>query len=240
MTTQLKYKRVMLKLTGELFGETETGKGIFLPAYDKVAEGIRTIVNEYDVQLAITVGAGNIFRGKASYQYMDDAVADYMGMLGTIINAIALQDALERIDVPTRVMTAISIPSVAEPFIRRKALRHLEKRRVVIMGGGTGNPFFTTDSAAALRASELNCEVVLKGTSVDGVYDKDPKKFSDAVKYNEVTYSEALAKNLEVMDATAFALCQRQEIPIIVFNIAEEGVFGKILTENGAGTLVHA
>lgn len=238
MKKQSVYKRIMLKLTGELFGNPKTGKEIFPPSYDKIARMVVDIYNRYETEIVIVVGAGNIFRG-AKQDDIDQATGDNMGMLGTIINGIALQEAIEKVGVPTRLMTSIGIPAVAELFIRRKALRHLEKGRIIILGGGTGNPFFTTDSAAALRACELNCEAVLKGTSVNGIYDKDPKQFSDAKKYDDVTYNEALGKGLAVMDNTAFALCLNRNIPIVVFDIYKEGAIERILDGEKEGTLVH-
>ena len=237
MQKQGKYRRIMLKLTGELFGDPEHGMGIYTPSYDKFAKMIGDIHNEYDCEIVIVVGAGNIFRG-ARQDDIDQAIGDNMGMLGTVINGIALQEALEKYGEITRLMTAMSIPAMAELFIRRKALRHLEKGRIVILGGGTGNPFFTTDSCAALRASELNCEVVLKGSSVDGIYDKDPKEFDDAIKYDEVSYSEALEKGLKVMDNTAFALCQNKKIPIVVFDIYKQRAINRILDGEKEGTIV--
>jgi len=233
------YKRVMLKLSGEMFGR-EDGWGINFDAYDTVAEQIIKLVKSTKIELAIVVGGGNIFRGRlVEGKNIDRVVADNIGTLGTIINAIALQEAIEHLGGDTRVMTAIPIPSVAEPYIRRRATRHLEKGRVVIFGGGTGNPFFTTDSAAALRAAEIDCDVLLKATDVDGVYDKDPKKFSDAKKYEDLTYQEALEKGLNVMDSNAFALAKNNDIPIIVFNIDEPEAIKRIVQGERVGTLVH-
>lgn len=240
MQSSPKYRRVLLKLTGELFGKDD-GTGICYEAYEKIAKQIKKIKEESNIELLIVVGSGNIFRGREfSGKNADRVVADHMGMLATIINALGLQDALEKLGAPTRMMTAFSIPSVAEPFIRRRALRHLEKGRIVIFGGGIGNPFFTTDSAAALRASELDADVILKASNVDGIYDKDPKKYPEAKLYKELTYQEVLQKKLNVMDSTAFALAQQKNIPIIVFNIENPKAIEGIIHGKEIGTLVKA
>lgn len=233
----LKYKRVLLKLTGELFGE-KNGRGINFTSYDKIASEITRIWKDSGVDLAIVVGGGNIFRGRERATKVDEATADYMGMLATVINGMALQEALERSGAPTRMMTAFEIKSVAEPYIRRRAIRHMEKGRIVIFTAGTGSPFFTTDSGAALRAVEINCDVILKASGVDGIYSDNPSKNPKAKLYKNISYQEALEKHLEVMDATAFALCQKHKMPIIVFNIKDLSRFGAILKGKKIGTLV--
>ena len=203
-----------------------------------IAKEIAEVARE-GIQLAIVVGGGNIFRGvKGSAAGMDRATADYIGMIATVMNAMTLQDALERIDVPTRVQTAISMQELAEPYIRRRAIRHLEKGRVVIFGGGSGNPFFTTDTTAALRAAEINAEVLFKATKVDGVYDSDPAKNPDAKRYNSLTYSHVLAKDLKVMDGTAIALCKDNNIPIMVFNLSVRGNINRAMMGEPIGTIV--
>ena len=233
------YKRVLLKLSGEaLMGDQQFGVD---PA---VATRIAHDVGEIQalgVETAIVIGGGNIFRGlAASTRGMDRATADYMGMLATVINALALQDALEQQNVITRVVTAIEMRAVAEPFIRRRAIRHLEKGRVVIFAAGTGNPYFTTDTAAALRATEIHADILLKATRVDGIYDQDPKKHPDAKRYDKVTYLECLQKDLKVMDMTAFALCRDNKLPIMVFNMEQPGNIGRAIANRGepVGTLV--
>jgi len=235
---ELKYKRILLKLSGELFGG-EKKEGIDFEAVEKVAKYLINLKEKYSIDLAIVIGAGNIFRGRIVKEKDFDRVqADYMGMLGTVINALALQGELEKLGEQTRVMSEVNVVSVCEPFIRRRALRHLEKGRIVILAGGTGNPFFTTDSAAALKASELQCEVVLKGSNVDGVYDCDPKKNNKATKFETLTYQYALEKGLTVMDTTAFALCQTEKIPIIVFEANNLDNIEKILLGEKVGTLI--
>ena len=211
------YKRVLLKLSGEaLMGEQEFG--ISSDVIASYARQIKEIV-DLGVEVSVVIGGGNIFRGlSGATQGVDRVTGDHMGMLATVINSLALQNSIEKLGVQTRVLTAIEMPKIAEPFIKRRAQRHLEKGRVVIFGAGTGNPYFTTDTAAALRAIEMNTEVVLKATKVDGIYDKDPVKYSDAVKYETVTYTEVLNKNLKVMDATAISLCRENRLPIIVFD----------------------
>src|SRR5216117_937748 len=214
---QPKYRRILLKLSGEALGG-QSGVGIDPEAVQDMAEQIRE-VRELGVQVVVVVGGGNIFRGlSGSERGIERATGDYMGMLATVINSLALQDALEKLGVATRVQSAITMHQVAEPFIRRRAVRHLEKGRVVIFGGGTGNPYFSTDTAAALRANEIGAEVVLKATKVDGIYDSDPKKNPDAKRYDRITYAEALVKQLGVMDSTAFSLCM-DKMPIIVFDL---------------------
>lgn len=233
------YKRVLLKLSGEaLMGEQEFG--ISSDVINSYARQIKEIV-ELGVEVSIVIGGGNIFRGiSGATQGVDRVTGDHMGMLATVINSLALQNAIEKLGVPTRVQTAIEMPKIAEPFIKRKAQRHLEKGRVVIFGAGTGNPYFTTDTAAALRAIEMNTEAVLKATKVDGIYDKDPVKYSDAVKYDRVTYTEVLNKDLKVMDATAISLCRENKLPIVVFDSLTEGNIKKVIMGENIGTLVVA
>ena len=233
-----KYKRVLLKLSGEAFAG-EKGYGINADTLTKVARQIKRVM-EMGVGVAIVVGGGNIWRGaEAEQNGMDRVTADYTGMVATMINALALQDTLEREGVVTRTQSAITIQQVAEPYIRRRAIRHLEKERVVIFAAGTGNPYFTTDTAATLRANEMNCEAIFKGTKVDGIYDKDPVKHDDAVRYDRVSYDEVLQKNLKVMDASAIALARDNNLPIIVFSLDEPGGFRGILAGQGTSTTVH-
>ena len=233
------YKRVLLKLSVEaLMGDQEFG--ISSDVIYSYAKQIKEIV-DLGVEVSIVIGGGNIFRGiSGATQGVDRVTGDHMGMLATVINSLALQNAIEKLGVPTRVQTAIEMPKIAEPFIKRKAQRHLEKGRVVIFGAGTGNPYFTTDTAAALRAIEMNTEAVLKATKVDGIYDKDPVKYADAVKYNVVTYTEVLNKDLKVMDATAISLCRENKLPIVVFNSLEEGNIKKVIMGEKIGTVVVA
>ena len=233
----MKYKRVLLKLSGEFL--TRNGFGIEPEATQALAREIKAA---YDtgVQLAIVIGAGNLWRGARQGVGMDRATADYIGMLATIMNALALQDALESLGVPTRVQTALTITQVAEPYIRRRALRHLEKERIVIFGGGTGNPFFSTDTAAALRALEVGAEVVLMAKNkVDGVYSDDPRKNPEAVRFDELTYLEVLNRGLQVMDTTAITLCMEAGLPIVVFDIFKPGALVGIIQEEKVGTLIH-
>ncbi len=231
------YRRILLKLSGEaLMG----GQGLSIDpeTVARIAEEIRD-VRDLDVQVAIVIGGGNIFRGlSASARGMDRVSADYMGMLATVINALALQDRLERYDVPTRVLSAIKMEELAEPFIRRRAIRHLEKGRVVIFAAGTGNPFFTTDTAAALRAVEVEAEAILKGTKVDGVYDSDPMTNKDAKRYDHLTYMDIIRKQLKVMDTTAVTLCMDNNLPIIVFNLRKHGNLKRVLLGEDVGTKV--
>jgi len=235
----VRYKRVLLKLSGEaLMGDQDYG--IAPDIVRQIAEEIAQVVQS-GVELAIVVGGGNIFRGvKAASKGMDRATADYVGMLATVMNALTLQDALEGIEIPTRVQTAIGMQQVAEPYIRRRAIRHLEKGRVVIFGAGSGNPFFTTDTTAALRAAEIDAEVILKATKVDGVYDADPMLNPNALRYEHLSYSEMLARDLRVMDATAVALCRENKIPILVFNIFDQGNIWRAVTGETLGTLITA
>ncbi len=235
----LKYKKVLLKLSGEFFGD-KNGKGIDFTSYERIAKELISAWKKTKIELAIVVGGGNIFRGRERNKEVDEVAADYMGMLATIINGMALQEALERLGAPTRMMTAFEIKAVAEPYIRRRAQRHLGKGRIVIFTAGVGSPFFTTDSGAALRAIEIGCDVILKATDVNGVYSDNPNKNPKAKLYKQLTYQEAIEKNLEVMDATAFALCKKQKMPIIVFNIKKLGSIGKILKGEKIGTLVSA
>src|SRR5436190_6630188 len=232
-----KYKRILLKLSGEALAG-ETGGGIDTAALRDMAEKIKEVRN-LGVEVVVVMGGGNIFRGIAgSKAGVERATGDYMGMLATIINALALQDALEKCAVETRVQTAITMHQVAEPFIRRRAVRHLEKARVVIFGGGTGNPYFSTDTAAALRANEIGADVILKATKVDGIYDSDPLKNSKAKRYTRLSYLEALQKQLKVMDATAFSLCMDNHMPIIVFDIFREHNLRRVVMGDKVGTLV--
>jgi uridylate kinase len=230
-------QRILLKISGEaLLGSREYGIDPVMA--QRLATEIKGVV-EVGAQLAIVVGGGNIFRGySASVNGMDRATADYMGMIATIMNALALQDAVEKVGVETRVLTAIEMPQVAEPYIRRRAIRHLEKGRVVIFAAGTGDPYFTTDTAAALRACEIGAEILLKATKVDGVYDKDPVANADAVKYDTLSFQEAMEKNLKVMDASAMALCRDNNLPIIVFNLLEHGTIHLAVTGQPVGTLI--
>jgi uridylate kinase len=231
------YQRILLKLSGEaLMGDL--GYGIDPTIVQDIAQEVAAVVAS-GVQVAIVVGGGNIFRGmKASTQGMDRATADYVGMIATVMNAITLQDALEQKGVPTRVQTAIAMQEVAEPYIRRRAIRHLEKGRVVIFGAGSGNPFFTTDTAAALRAAEIDANVIFKATKVDGVYDSDPKVNPDAKRYQSLTFSHVLNQDLRVMDSTAIAMCRENNIPIIVFNLFETGNIQKVVSGESIGTIV--
>ena len=231
------YRRVLLKLSGEaLVGNA--GYGIDPDVLGQVAKEIRAAV-QLGVEIGIVVGGGNIFRGlSASARGMDRASADYVGMLATVMNAVAVRDALEKIGVVTRVLSAIEIKQLAEPYIRQRAIRHLEKGRVCIFAAGTGNPFFTTDTAAALRAVEIGAEVLLKGTKVDGVYDKDPAKHDDARRYHRVSFDDALVHNLRVMDATAFTLCRDNEIPIVVFDMNQPGNIREVVRGTDVGTMI--
>ncbi len=232
------YKRVLLKLSGEAF----LGKrhyGIDPEFTRELAQQIAEVAR-LGIEVAVVIGAGNIFRGLSAAEHgLDRATGDYMGMLATVMNALALQDALEKQGAPTRVLSALEIPGVAEPYIRRRAMRHLEKDRVVIFAGGTGNPFFTTDMAAALRALEINCDVVLKATKVDGVYDKDPVKYKDAKKFDSMSYLEAISNDkIQVMDNSATTLCMDNKLPIVVFNLLKPGTIKKIVQGESIGTTI--
>lgn len=232
------FTKVLLKLSGESLAGDQ-GYGIDPQTINTIAREIRDVVDQ-GVQLALVIGGGNIFRGlAASSKGMDRASADYMGMLATMINSLAMQDALEKVGVATRVQSAIAMQEVAEPYIRRRAIRHLEKGRVVIFGAGTGNPYFTTDTAASLRAMEIGAQVILKGTKVDGVYSADPKKDPNAVKLPKLTYIDVLKKGLQVMDATATSLCMDNNLPIIVFDLTTEGNIKKVINGDEIGTIVQ-
>jgi uridylate kinase len=232
------FTKVLLKLSGESLAGDQ-GYGIDPQTINTIAREIREIVDQ-GVQLALVIGGGNIFRGlAASSKGMDRASADYMGMLATMINSLAMQDALENVGVATRVQSAIAMQEVAEPYIRRRAMRHLEKGRVVIFGAGTGNPYFTTDTAASLRAMEIGAQVILKGTKVDGVYSADPKKDPTAVKLPKLTYIDVLKRGLQVMDATATSLCMDNNLPIIIFDLTTEGNIRKVINGDEIGTIVQ-
>jgi len=237
MNIEAKYKRILLKLSGEALAG-KNGFGIDPLKAEELAQVIGDIA-ELEIQIAIVIGAGNLWRGRIGLERgMDQATADYMGMLATVINAMALMDALERCGIVTRVQSAIEMKSVAEPYIRRRAIRHLEKGRVVIFGGGTRNPYFSTDTAAALRATEIGAEIVIKATKVDGVYDSDPMLNSDAVRFDHLTYIETLNRRLTVMDSTAISLCMENKMPILVLNLWEPGALRKALAGEAVGTLV--
>jgi uridylate kinase len=237
---QPKYRRIVLKLSGEALREPGSHEAISPLIVTDIAKQILQVRN-LGVEIAIVIGGGNIWRGlTASHRGMDRTTADYMGMLATVINGMALQSALEQIGVVTRLQTAIDMANVAEPFILRKAIRHLELGRVVIFGAGTGNPFFSTDTTAALRASEIRAEVILKATKVDGIYDSDPKLNPKAVRYETVTYTEALGKRLKIMDSTAFSLCMDNRVPIIVFDMATPQNVKRVVCGEKVGTLVTA
>ncbi|WP_413289367.1 UMP kinase [Bdellovibrio sp. HCB337] len=232
------YKRILLKLSGEALAGSQ-GLGINNTVIKQIAQDVAEAFKA-GVEIGIVIGGGNIYRGvAASAEGMDRASADYMGMLATCINALALQDALEKENVPTRVQTAIEMAEIAEPYIRRRAIRHLEKGRIVIFGAGTGNPFFTTDTAASLRAMEISAEVIMKATKVDGIYDKDPKKHTDAKKFDKISYIDVLNKGLEVMDSTAISLCMDNKLPIITFDMTQRGNILKAVQGENIGTLVQ-
>jgi uridylate kinase len=236
---EIKYHRILLKLSGEALGVSQN-TGIDPLQAQNIAERIRD-VREMGIDVAVVIGAGNLWRGRIGIDVgMDRATADYMGMLATVMNALALMDALERMGVITRVQSAIEMRSVAEPYIRRRAIRHLEKGRVVIFGGGTGNPYFSTDTAAALRAMEIDADVVIKATKVDGVYDSDPKLNSKAVKFDQISYIDALNLHLEVMDSTALSLCMENNMPILVLNLWDPDALRQALLGKAVGTLVTA
>ncbi len=231
------YKRVLLKLSGEaLAGEKDYG--LSTSALTRISTEVKE-VREEGVEIGVVIGGGNIFRGiKGVASGIDRATSDYMGMLATVINALALQSSLERLGVPTRVQTALEMRQLAEPYIRRRAMRHLEKGRVVVFAGGTGNPFFTTDTAAALRAAEIGAQIILKGTKVEGVYNKDPQQHPDAIKFSKISYIEVLDNNLRVMDPTAISLCMENNIPIVVFSILVEGNIKRAVMGEKVGTYV--
>ena len=235
----LVYKRILLKFSGEALAG-ENGFGINVDAAEDIARRVKDIY-QLGIQVAIVIGAGNLWRGKQGLDHgMDRATADYMGMLGTMMNALALMDALERCDVLTRVQSAIEMRTIAEPYIRRRAIRHLEKGRVVIFGAGTGNPFFSTDTAAALRATEIDADVLIKATKVDGVYDSDPKKNPNAVKFDDLSYIDVLNRRLAVMDSTAITHCMENKIPILVLNLWDPQALMKALNGEKVGTLVKS
>lgn len=237
ISPNIKHKRVLLKMSGEvLMGEKEFG--LDSKTLNRVARDIKDVI-DMGVEVCVSVGAGNIFRGvSGAAEGMDRTQADYMGMLGIVINALALQSALEQLKVETRVMSAIPMSAICEPYIRRKAMRHMEKGRVVIFAAGTGNPYFTSDTTAALRASEMNCNAILKGTKVDGVYTADPNKDPSAKRFDEITYMDVLTKDLRVMDATAISLARENNIPILIFNVREEGNFSRVMRGEGTFTTV--
>jgi len=236
--TNLLYKRVLLKISGEaLLGKREYG--LDPETISRVAQEIKSVV-DLGAEICLVIGGGNIFRGvSGASEGMDRSTADYMGMLATVMNALAMQNALENIGVPTRVQSAIPMDSICEPYIRRRAIRHMEKNRVVIFTAGTGNPFFTTDSAAALRASEMQCDAILKATKVDGVYSADPLKDKTATRYDKLSYHDVLAKDLQVMDASAISLARQSNIPILVFSIVTHGAFANVLQGKGTYTVVN-
>ena len=237
-TEMTKYKRVMLKISGEAL-MSDLGFGLHPPTVQRIAREIES-VHALGVEICMVIGGGNIFRGlQGSAEGMERTTADYMGMLATVMNALAMQSALEDLGVFTRVISAIPMDQVCEPYIRRRAVRHLEKSRVCIFAAGTGNPYFTTDTAATLRANEMACEAIFKGTKVDGVYDKDPEKFSDARRFDTVSYDQVLAQHLGVMDASAIALARDNDLPIFVFSLDEPGGFRGILAGEGTYTKVH-
>lgn len=232
------YKRVLLKLSGEALAGKQ-GTGINTGVLKQIAQDVAEIYRA-GVQIGLVIGGGNIFRGiAASAEGMDRASSDYMGMLATVINSLALQDALEKEGVPTRVQSAIAMAEIAEPYIRRKAIRHLEKNRIVIFGAGTGNPYFTTDTAASLRAMEINAQVIMKATKVDGIYDKDPVKNPDAKKFDKISYIDVLNRGLQVMDSTAISLCMDNKLPILTFDLTKRGNILKAIFGENIGTLVQ-
>jgi len=238
MATDAAYRRVLLKISGEgLMGCQEYG--LDPVTVDRIASEVKA-VHDLGVEVCCVVGGGNIFRGLAGAASagIERAAADYMGMLATVINALSLQSAIERQGVPTRVQSAIPMPTVCESYIRRRAVRHLEKRRVVIFAAGTGNPFFTTDTAAALRAVEMGCDALLKATQVDGVYSADPKKVKDATRYDSLTFHDVLARDLKVMDAAAIALCRENKVPILIFNLHQDGAFTEVVRGRGRFTII--
>jgi len=237
-TSNPRYQRVLLKLSGEaLMGDRDYG--LEPEIVERVAREIKNVV-DMGIEVSVVIGGGNIFRGvSGAAKGMDRATADYMGMLATVINALAMQNALEKEDVPTRVLSAIPMSSICEPYIRRRAMRHMEKGRVVVFAAGTGNPFFTTDSAAALRASEMQCDALLKATKVDGVYSADPNKVKDAVRYDRLSYLDVLSQDLQVMDASAVSLARQSKIPILVFSIFTHGAFADVMQGKGKFTIVE-
>ncbi|RLT41374.1 MAG: UMP kinase [Chloroflexi bacterium] len=239
MAENLKYKRILLKLGGEALGGAD-GAGIDPLRAEALAQKLEAVL-QLGAQIAVVIGGGNLWRGREGMEFgMERATADHMGMLATVMNAIALQDALERRGVATRVQTAIDMNTVAEPYIRRRAIRHLEKGRVVILGAGTGNPYFTTDTAGALRAMEVDADVLIKATKVDGVYDSDPQTSAAARKFDELTYIDALNRRLQIMDSTALSLCMDNSLPIVVLNLSVDGSLTDAVLGRRVGTLIHA
>jgi uridylate kinase len=238
VSLKARYRRILLKISGEaLMGTKEFG--LDQETVARIARDVQS-VNRMGVEMCLVIGGGNIFRGiTGATQGMQRAAADYMGMLATVMNALAMQNALEQLGVHTRVQSAITMTAVCEPYIRRRAMRHMEKGRVVIFAAGTGNPFFTTDTAAALRASEMGCDVLLKGTKVDGVYSADPRKMPDAQRYEQLTYLEVLSRDLKVMDAAAVSLARENRIPILVFSIQQEGTFADVIAGKGRFTIIR-
>ena len=232
-----KYKRILLKLTGELFG-SDGGKAINFEEITKIAQKIAEIKNKFNLEIAIVVGAGNIFRGRSGIDGSDRVLNDQIGMMATAVNALALGSELDRIGLMTRVMTAFDVEGITERYVQKKAISYLEEGKVVVLGGGTGNPYFTTDSAAALRASELKCEVFLKGSNVDGVYDDDPNINFEAIKFDTLKFNDVIEKNLQIMDLTAFTICSENNMPIIVFNTNDLTNIEKILNGEKVGTLI--
>ena len=239
-SSAVKYKRIVLKLSGEVLRGGKSGDPIDGGILERICTQVKDI-HDLGVQIGLVIGGGNIFRGSLGEKRgVDRTTGDYMGMLSTVINALALMDCLEKMGVTTRVQSAIPMNQIAEPFILRRAIRHLEKGRVVIFVAGTGNPYFTTDTTAALRASEMHADVIMKATKVDGIYDKDPKKHADAVKYDHITFIDALKQRLNVMDSTAFSLCLDNNIPILVFDLGDEHAIRKAVIGEKIGTLVHS
>ena len=237
-TSKLKYHRIILKLSGEVLRGTKGREAIDAETLEKICEQVKEI-HDLGVQICLVIGGGNIFRGlQGAKRGVDRTTGDYMGMLATVINGLALMDRLEKIGVTTRVQSAIPMNQIAEPFILRRAIRHLEKRRVVIFVAGTGNPYFSTDTTAALRASEMHADIIMKATKVDGIYNKDPKKHADAVKYDELTFIDALKQRLNVMDSTAFSLCLDNNVPILVFDLSDEHAIKRAVLGEKVGTLV--
>ncbi len=238
MTQQTRYKRILLKLSGEALQGSDAF-GINRDTIMQIVGQVKEVV-DMGVQVGVVIGGGNIFRGVATQaQGMDRATADYMGMMATVMNALALKDAFESLGIKARVQSALSMQQIAETYARPKAIQYLEEGKVVIFAAGTGNPFFTTDTAASLRGAEMNCDIMLKATNVDGVYTADPKKDPAATRYQTITFDEAISKNLRVMDATAFALCREQKLNIVVFGIAKEGALKRVIMGEDEGTLVH-
>ncbi len=239
-TSSIKYKRIVLKLSGEVLRGGKSGDPIDGGILERVCRQVKEI-HDLGVQIGLVIGGGNIFRGLTGEKRgVDRTTGDYMGMLATVINALALMDCLEKMGVTTRVQSAIPMNQIAEPFILRRAVRHLEKGRVVIFAAGTGNPYFSTDTTAALRASEMHADIIMKATKVDGIYDKDPKKYPDAVKYEEITFIDALKQRINVMDSTAFSLCLDNNVPILVFDLNDEHAIRKAVAGEKVGTLVRS